>query len=151
MQMMAVEFARNVLRLKDANSTEFDENTTNPLIHIMEDQKYISGMGGTMRLGSYECELIEDSLAYKLYDSKHIKERHRHRYELNQKYVPYLKEAGLHVTGFNPIYLLPEIVELENHPFFIGCQFHPEFKSRPEKPHPLFTGLIEAAKKGGIN
>ena len=146
MQMVVVEFARNVLGLKDANSEEFDANTKNPVIHIMDDQKNIDKKGGTMRLGSYPCILKEGSKAYNLYGTKEIAERHRHRYEYNNNYKERMEEAGLICSGTSPDGRLVEIVELKDHPFFVAGQFHPEFKSRPNRPSPLFKGLIEAAK-----
>ena len=146
MQMAVVEFARNVLGIKDANSEEFDEKSLNPVIHIMDDQKNIDKKGGTMRLGSYPCILKEDSKAYGLYGTKEIAERHRHRYEYNNRYKEKMEEAGLICTGTSPDGRLVEIVELKEHPFFVAGQFHPEFKSRPNRPAPLFKGLIKAAK-----
>ena len=145
MQMAVVEFARNVLGLKDANSEEFDKNTLNPVIHIMDDQKEIENKGGTMRLGSYPCVLKEGTLAYKLYGKQEIAERHRHRFEYNNDYKEKMEEAGLICSGTSPDGRLVEIVELKNHPFFIASQFHPEFKSRPNRPGALFKGLIAAA------
>ena len=147
MQMAVVEFARNVLGYKDANSSEFDENTQNPVIHIMEDQKYIEKMGGTMRLGAYPCTIKKDKLAYKEYGEEVISERHRHRFEYNNKYKEELENAGLICSGTSPDGLLVEIVELKNHPYFIAGQFHPELKSRPNRPAPLFVGLVEKAKE----
>lgn len=147
MQMAVIEFARNVLGIKDANSEEFDENTKNPLIHIMKEQENIDKKGGTMRLGAYPCILKQDSLAKKLYNKDEIFERHRHRFEYNNKYKELLEEKGLKVCGTSPDGLLVEMVELEKHPYFIASQFHPELKSRPNKPAPLFLGLVEAAKK----
>ena len=147
MQMAVVEFARNVLGLKDAHSAELDENTKNPVIHIMEEQKEIDKKGGTMRLGAYPCTIKERSLANKLYGEKEISERHRHRFEYNNDYRERLEQAGLKVSGTSPDGLLVEIVEIEDHPYFIAGQFHPELKSRPNKPAPLFVGLVEAAKK----
>ena len=144
MQMAVVEYARDVLGLKDANSSELDENTQNPVIHIMEDQKNINKKGGTMRLGAYPCILQEGSLAKKLYGKNEISERHRHRYEYNNAYRERLEKAGLKVSGTSPDGNLVEIVELENHPYFIAGQFHPELKSRPNRPAPLFVGLIKA-------
>ena len=144
MQMVVVEYARDVLGLKDANSSELDENTQNPVIHIMEDQKNINKKGGTMRLGAYPCILQEGSLAKKLYGKNEISERHRHRYEYNNAYRERLEKAGLKVSGTSPDGNLVEIVELENHPYFIAGQFHPELKSRPNRPAPLFVGLIKA-------
>ena len=147
MQMAVVEFARNVLGLKDANSTEFDEKTKNPVIHIMEDQKTIKKKGGTMRLGSYPCKLKEGSLAHKLYGKTLIDERHRHRFEYNNEYKSRLEAAGLICSGTSPDGSLVEIVECPDHPYFIAGQFHPELKSRPNKPSPLFVGLVKAAKE----
>lgn len=147
MQMAVVEFARDVLGLKDANSEEFDENTKNPVIHIMDDQKNIENKGGTMRLGSYPCILKEGTKAFELYGKKEIAERHRHRFEYNNDYKQKMEEAGLICSGTSPDGKLVEIVELKDHPFFIAGQFHPEFKSRPNRPGPLFKGLIAAAKK----
>ena len=147
MQMSIIEFARNVLKLKDANSEEFDEKTKNPVIHIMKEQIGIDKKGGTMRLGAYPCILKEESLAKELYDKEKISERHRHRYEYNNEYRERLEEAGLICSGISPDGKLVEIVELQNHPYFIASQFHPELKSRPNNPAPLFLGLVEAAKK----
>ena len=149
MQMAVVEFAKNVLKLEDVNSAEFDETTKNPVIHIMEEQKGIDKKGGTMRLGAYPCLLKEESLAYKLYGKKEISERHRHRYEYNNDYREILEKSGLKVSGTSPDGLLVEIVEIDQkeHPYFIAGQFHPELKSRPNKPAPLFVGLVDAAKK----
>ena len=147
MQMAVVEFARNVLNLKDANSAELDENTQNPVIHIMEEQKGIDKKGGTMRLGAYPCIIKEGTLASKLYGKKEISERHRHRYEYNNAYREKLEEAGLKISGTSPDGLLVEIVEIEDHPYFIAGQFHPELKSRPNKPAPLFVGLVKACMK----
>ena len=146
MQMAVVEFARNVLGLKDANSAEFSEETKNPVIHIMEDQKEIRKKGGTMRLGAYPCTLKEGSLAEELYQAKEISERHRHRFEYNNDYKKELEEEGLICSGTSPDGSLVEIVEYRNHPYFIAAQFHPELKSRPNKPSPLFVGLVKAAK-----
>ena len=146
MQMTVVEFARDVLGLRDANSEEFDEKSKNQVIHIMDEQKEIENKGGTMRLGAYPCILDETSKAYKLYGKKEISERHRHRYEYNNKYKEEMENAGLKCVGTSPDGNLVEIVELKNHPFFVAGQFHPEFKSRPNRPSPLFNGLIAAAK-----
>ena len=147
MQMAVVEFVRNVCGLNSVNSQEFDEMCENPVIHIMETQKHIYKKGGTMRLGAYPCVLKEGSLAHKLYGEKEISERHRHRYEFNNSYREICEENGLMISGTSPNGELVEIVELKNHPYFIASQFHPEFKSRPDRPEPLFVGLIEAAKK----
>ena len=117
----------------------------------MDEQRTIHDKGGTMRLGAYDCEIVPGSLADRLYGQKCIRERHRHRYEFNPKYLDAIESAGLHVSGVNPQRGLVEIVEIADHPFFIGCQFHPEFKSRPMHAHPLFDGLVEAALKGRQN
>ncbi len=145
MQMAVVEFCRNVLGLKDANSAEFSNTTKNPVIHIMETQKTVTEKGGTMRLGAYPCKIKKDTLAYKIYGTENISERHRHRYEYNNDYKESLEKAGLIASGTSPDGTLVEIVENINHPFFIGGQFHPEFKSRPDRPHPLFAGLVKAS------
>ena len=145
MQMAAVEFARNVCGLAGANSTEFDPNSPHPVIHLMETQKGIDAKGGTMRLGAYPCVLQEDSLALKLYGRKRISERHRHRYEFNNDYLKPFTEKGMVLSGLSPDGSLVEIMELKDHPWFLGCQFHPEFKSRPMDCHPLFKGFIKAA------
>ena len=146
MQMAVVEFARNVLGISDANSEEFNEKAENKLIHIMEEQKNINKKGGTMRLGAYPCIIKEGTKAYKLYGKHEISERHRHRFEYNNKYREILEEKGLIVSGTSPNGLLVEMVEIEEHPYFVAGQFHPEFKSRPNRPGPLFVGLVEAAK-----
>ncbi len=151
MQMAVIEFARNVLGILDANSTEFDKNTQNPVIHIMENQKDIKEKGGTMRLGAYPCTIKKDTLAYKIYEKENISERHRHRFEFNNDYKQRLESAGLICSGMSPDGNLVEIVEYKNHPFFIAGQFHPEFKSRPDKPAPLFKALIKAAKERKFN
>ena len=147
MQMAVIEFSRNVLNLKDSNSTEMDENTSNPVISLMQDQKNITNMGGTMRLGSWDCELIENSKAMSIYNSKQIKERHRHRWELNNKYLDDLQDAGLKASGINSKTGLVEIVELPLNDWFIGVQFHPEYKSTVENPHPLFVSFVSACLK----
>lgn len=146
MQMSVVEFSRNVLKLKDAHSIEIDKNTKHPVIDIMESQKTRVALGGTMRLGAYDCSIKDKkSLAYKVYKASTISERHRHRYEFNNEYLDAIQANGLKATGINLETRLVEIVELEDHPFFLGVQFHPELKSTPENPHPIFIGLIEAA------
>lgn len=144
MQMAVIEFARNVLNIKDANSTEMDPLTPNPIISIMEDQKNITDMGGTMRLGAWKCELKKGSLARKIYKSDVIEERHRHRYEFNNKYREQLEEAGMIASGINPDTGLVEIVEIPSHPWFIGVQYHPEYKSTVANPHPLFNAFVKA-------
>ena len=147
MQMCVVEFARHILGWKDAASTELNPNTGHPVIDLMEDQKKTTVKGGTMRLGAYPCHLEPGSLAATLYGTTEISERHRHRYEFNSSYLDDFQNAGLKATGRNPESALVEVVELPSHPFFIGVQFHPEYKSTPENPHPLFKGLVEAALK----
>ena len=149
MQCTAIEYARNVVGWKDANSTEFDEKTAHPVIDLMADQKGVTQKGGTMRLGAYPCVIEPGTLAAKLYKSTKISERHRHRYELSydSEGRRALERAGLKVSGTSPDGKLVEIVELPGHPYFIACQFHPEFKSRPTEPHPLFEGLVRAALK----
>ncbi len=147
MQMAVVEFARDVLGLKDANSAEFSESTTNPVIHIMDDQIGVDKKGGTMRLGAYPCILKDGTLAKELYGAEKISERHRHRYEYNNEYKERLEKAGLICSGTSPDGKLVEIVEYRKHPYFIAGQFHPELKSRPNRPAPLFVGLVRAAKE----
>jgi CTP synthase len=147
MQMCCIEYARNVLGLKEAHSTEMNANCVHPVISLMEEQKNITNFGGTMRLGAYDCDLTKDSLAAKLYGSEKISERHRHRWELNNDYKDQLHHAGLIASGINPKTNLVEVVELPTHPFFIGAQFHPELKSTAENAHPLFVGFIAAAKQ----
>mgnify|MGYP001608779266 CR=1 FL=1 len=150
MQLAVIEFARNVCLLKDANSTEFNEKTQNPVIDIMAEQKELlkeKNYGGTMRLGSYKCRLKAGTLSLKAYGQRMISERHRHRYELNNKYRNVLEKNGMLMAGINPQKNLVEIIELPSHPFFAATQFHPEFKSRPLKPHPLFLEFIKSANK----
>ena len=147
MQMAVIEFARNVLHLQDAHSVEMNANTSNPVINMMEEQKRIKAMGGTMRLGAYPCEIEEGSLAHQIYNSTLISERHRHRYEFNNAYLVQFENAGMIASGTNPETGLVEIMELPTHPFFIGVQYHPELKSTVEKPAPLFVNFIAAAKK----
>ena len=146
MQIAAIEFARNVLGLKDANSTEFDENTKNPVIYLMPGQREIYKKGGTMRLGDYQCAVKKDSKSFSAYGADEITERHRHRYEFNNDYKERFEKAGMVVAGSNPESGLCEILESKNHPWFVGVQFHPEFKSRPLRPHPLFRDLVKAAR-----
>jgi CTP synthase len=147
MQCTVIEYARNVVGLKGANSKEFDENPAYPVIDIMLEQKNVKGYGGTMRLGAYDCHLKKDSVAAKAYGSDVISERHRHRYEVNNEYIEKIAEAGLVFSGMSPDGMLAEVVELPNLDWFVACQYHPEFKSRPDRPHPLFKGLIDAAVK----
>lgn len=145
MQLSVIEFARNVCGIKDATSTEFDPLTKEPIIDLMADQKSIVNMGGTLRLGNYNCTLKKDTLAYSDYKQKEIKERHRHRYEFNNKYREIIEKNGMTISGINEEADLVEIVEIKSHPHFIACQFHPEFKSRPIKPNPLFDSFIKAS------
>ncbi|MFN3918286.1 MAG: CTP synthase [Flavobacteriales bacterium] len=145
MQISVIEFARNVLGYKDANSSEFDINTTNPVIDLMTEQQEITEKGGTMRLGAYTCQIKENSLAHKVYGKTEISERHRHRYEFNNKYLAAFEQAGMKATGINLENNLVEIVEIPTHPYFIGAQFHPEYKSTVANPHPLFKGFVKAA------
>ncbi|MBS1651404.1 MAG: CTP synthase [Bacteroidetes bacterium] len=145
MQCAAIEFARNVLGLKDAHSREMNPATSSPVIDLLENQKNLSHMGGTMRLGAYPCEIEEGTLAYTIYGKKKIFERHRHRYEFNSEYKKNFTEAGMVLSGINPDAGLVEIIELSNHPFFMGVQFHPEYKSTVENPHPLFVHFVKAA------
>lgn len=150
MQMAVVEFAKHVLKLEDVNSAEFDENCKNPVIHIMDDQKDVDEKGGTMRLGAYPCILKEGSYAKEIYGQKEISERHRHRFEFNNDYKEQLENAGLICSGTSPDGRLVEIVECKDHPFFVAGQFHPEFKSRPNRPQPLFKELVKVAKERSV-
>lgn len=147
MQLAVIEFAQNVLKLEDATSTEFDPTCKNPVIDLMADQKSVSNMGGTLRLGNYECTLVPNTLASKIYKQEKIQERHRHRYEFNNKYKEQLEAKGMIFSGINETNNLVEIIELKEHPHFIASQFHPEFKSRPTRPHPLFDSFINASIK----
>ena len=150
MQMAVVEFARHVAGLKNAHSSEFDPKTPYPVIDLMPEQKDIDEKGGTMRLGLYPCKIRENSRSYKIYEEELIYERHRHRYEFSNEYRDLLVRKGLKISGLSPSERLVEMVELDDHPWFVGVQFHPEFKSRPNKPHPLFRDFIRASleKKG---
>lgn len=147
MQCAVIEFARNVAGLKDANSSEFDKTTEHKVVDLMEEQKNIAGYGATMRLGSYPCKILPNSKAFEAYGSELILERHRHRFEFNNQYKEILTKAGLIISGTSPDGLLAEIVEYPKNDWFVACQFHPEFKSRPQNPHPLFLGLVNAAIK----
>ena len=149
MQCAVIEFARNVIGFTDAHSTEFDKRTSHPVIDIMEQQKKIAGLGGTMRLGAYPCRIAKDSIAHDVYNTELILERHRHRYEFNNKYIPDFENAGMKLTGINPKENLVEIVELEGHPWFVGVQFHPEYRSTVAEPHPLFIHFVKAALQIG--
>jgi len=145
MQCSVIEFGRNVLGLKGANSVEMDENTPHPVVNLMEEQKNITNMGGTMRLGAYDCEVKKGTKAYASYGKAKISERHRHRYEFNNDYLKQYEEAGMIASGINPETGLVEIVELKNHPFFVAGQFHPELKSTVANPHPLFVSFVAAS------
>lgn len=147
MQVAVIEFAINECGISDAYSSEFDEHCKNPIIDLMLDQKYISDLGGTMRLGAYPCKIKKESLAWEIYQSEMISERHRHRYEFNNKYRSKVEDKGMIISGTSPDDLLVEIVEVPNHPFYIGVQFHPEFKSSPDQAQPIFKSFIQAAKK----
>jgi CTP synthase len=145
MQMAVIEYARNVLNLVDANSTEVNPSTKNPVIDLMEDQKSITDKGGTMRLGSWKCNVKKETLCHSVYKSENIDERHRHRYELNNKYLNMLEDKGLVASGKNNDTNLVEVVEIKDHPWFLGVQFHPEYKSTVLSPHPLFVSFVNAA------
>ncbi|MCB9832296.1 MAG: CTP synthase [Planctomycetes bacterium] len=145
LQIAVIEFARNVCRMKDASSTEFAPDCGVPVIDLMAEQQSVTDKGGTMRLGAYPCRLKKDTLAYSLYEKDEISERHRHRWELNNRYLEVLEANGLEPSGINPDKGLVEIVEIPSHPWFIGVQFHPEFKSKPIRPHPIFRGFVQAA------
>jgi CTP synthase len=147
MQMAVIEFARNVLGLKDAHSTEMDPDSKEPVIDLMDEQKKITAKGGTMRLGAYSCDLKKDSLAYNIYGYSPVSERHRHRWEFNNSYLEQFENAGMVASGKNPATGLVEIIELPNHPFFLGVQYHPELKSTVENPQPIFVHFIKAAKE----
>ena len=149
MQMAVIEFARNVLGLKDAHSTEMNPETKEPVIDLMDEQKKVTAKGGTMRLGAYPCEIKEGSLAHSIYGKTSISERHRHRWEFNNKYLDQFENAGMKASGKNPGTELVEIIELPGHPFFIGVQYHPELKSTVENPQPVFVHFIKAAKEYG--
>ena len=145
MQCAVIEFARNVIGLKDAHSSEMSKTTKNPVIDLMEGQKKVTAKGGTMRMGEYSCNLKKSTKAYSVYGKASIKERHRHRYEFNNKYLDKFEAAGMLASGLNPDGNLVEIVEVKDHPWFIGVQFHPELKSTVENPHPLFVKFVKAA------
>ncbi len=150
MQCSVIEWARHMAHLEDANSSEFDETTTNPVINLLPEQHDVVDLGGTMRLGLYPCRLKPDTIAFSLYQQEVIYERHRHRYEFNNAYRNHFLETGYEISGTSPDGRLVEIIELRNHPFFLATQFHPEFRSRPDTPHPLFLGFVKAViKKSG--
>ena len=144
MQMACVEFARHVLNLEGAASTEVSPQTPHPVIDMMESQKTVSQKGGTMRLGAFDCDILKKSKAHEAYKHTRISERHRHRWEFNNAYLKAFEEAGMRATGLNPDTGLVEIMELQNHPWFVGVQFHPELKSTVESPHPLFVSFVKA-------
>jgi CTP synthase len=145
MQCAVIEFGRNVLGIKDANSHEMNPKTKHPVIHLMENQKKVKHLGGTMRLGAYPCELQKGTKAFSIYGKSKISERHRHRYEFNNDYLKQYEEAGMIASGINPEKNLVEIMELKNHPFFVATQFHPELKSTVVNPHPLFVSFVAAS------
>ena len=145
MQLSIVEFARNVVGWNDAHSAELDPSTTHPVIHLMPDQNGVEDIGGTLRLGSYPCVLAKDSKAYALYGEETIHERHRHRYEVNNYYRDDLEKNGMKLSGLSPDGRIVEMLEIPEHPWFVATQAHPEFKSRPNHPHPLFKGFVGAA------
>jgi CTP synthase len=147
MQTMVIEYARNVAGLEGAHSSEFDQSTPHRVIYKLRELKGVDELGGTMRLGAYDCMLAEGSFARTAYGTPMISERHRHRYEFNREYEPVLTEHGLRLTGQTPDKVYVEICELPDHPWFLGCQFHPEFKSKPLEPHPLFRDFVGAAHK----
>lgn len=151
MQVSVIEFARNVLGYKDADSIEFNSQTSHPVICLMEEQKNITNKGGTMRLGAWSCKLKKDSALEKIYNNQEIKERHRHRYEFNSEYLAEFEKNGLEAIGFNPDTGLVEAIIINEHPFFIGVQYHPEYKSTVASPHPLFSALIKASQNYQIN
>jgi CTP synthase len=145
MQCAVIEYARNVCGLSNANSTEFDESTDHPIIDIMYDQKDIENMGGTMRLGKYDCAVQPDTKAYEAYQSTEVEERHRHRYEVNNELRSILSDHGLIFSGINPGRDLVEMVEIPDHPWFVGVQFHPELRSTVQNPQPLFVAFVKAS------
>ena len=151
MQMAVIEFARNVLSLSSANSTEMDDSTKHPVISLMDDQVEVQDKGGTMRLGSWKCKIVKESLAYKIYNEETISERHRHRYELNFDYMDKLADSGMVFSGLNPKTGLVEIIEIPNHHWFLGVQFHPEYQSTVENPHPVFLSFVKACKNKSKN
>jgi CTP synthase len=144
MQVMVIEFGRHVLGTEDANSTEFDRTTPHPVIDLMPDQKEVGDMGGTMRLGLYPCSLVPGTRAASAYGKSKVEERHRHRFEFNNTYRELFGDRGMDFSGLSPDGRLVEIAELREHPFMVGSQFHPEFLSRPDRPHPLFQGFLQA-------
>jgi len=147
LQCAVIDYARNVCNIKDANSAEFKPKAKHKVINLMESQRAIKLKGGTMRLGSYDCDIEVKTKAFSVYRKKSISERHRHRFEVNNKYVNKMKKKGLIFSGMNEKLGVVEIIELKNHPWFVGCQFHPELKSRVDKAHPLFREFVKASLK----
>ncbi|PYJ04018.1 MAG: hypothetical protein DME95_09335, partial [Verrucomicrobia bacterium] len=144
MQVATIEFARNVCGIKDANSTEFQKNTPEAVISLLEEQRGVRNKGASMRLGTWPTQIVKGTLAEKIYGDTEVTERHRHRYEFNMKYRDRMNEKGFVISGTSPDGALAELIELRDHPYFVGCQYHPEFQSKPNKPHPLFKGFIQA-------
>jgi CTP synthase len=150
MQVATIEFARDVCGLQGANSTEFDKNATEPVISLLEEQRGVTNKGASMRLGTWPTKIAPGTMAEKVYGANEVLERHRHRYEFNMKYRDRMTEKGFTISGTSPDGSLAELIELRDHPYFLACQYHPEFQSKPNKPHPLFKGFVEAAlAKGG--
>ncbi len=147
MQTAVIEFARNVCGLQNANSTEFNKKTPYPVISLLEEQKKIKNKGGTMRLGAYNCQIKKGTKSFSAYKKENISERHRHRYEFNNKYRKIMEAKGLILAGINPQKNLVEIIELKDHPWFVACQFHPEFQSKPDQTHPLFRDFVKNSLK----
>jgi CTP synthase len=145
MQVATIEFARNVCGIKNANSTEFDKHTMDPVISLLEEQRGVSNKGASMRLGTWPTKILQGTLAEKIYGDTEVTERHRHRYEFNMKYRDRMHAKGFVISGTSPDGTLAELIELRDHPYFVGCQYHPEFQSKPNKPHPLFKGFIQAS------
>ena len=145
MQVATIEFARNVCGIKDANSTEFDKDNPDPVISLLEEQRGVRNKGASMRLGTWPTKIAPGTLAEKIYGDTEVTERHRHRYEFNMKYRDRMNAKGFVISGTSPDGTLAELIELRDHPYFVGCQYHPEFQSKPNKPHPLFKGFIAAA------
>jgi CTP synthase len=145
MQVATIEFARNVCGIKNANSTEFDKDTLDPVISLLEEQRGVSNKGASMRLGTWPTKILPGTLAEKIYGDTEVTERHRHRYEFNMKYRDRMNAKGFVISGTSPDGTLAELIELRDHPYFVGCQYHPEFQSKPNKPHPLFKGFIQAS------
>jgi CTP synthase len=146
MQVMVIEYGRKILKVEEVNSTEFSPHTSYPVISLLEEQKGVKNKGGTMRLGSYPCHLVKETHVFEAYGAEMIYERHRHRFEFNNDFRPLFEREGLIMSGLSPDGELVEIVEVKGHPFMVGTQFHPEFRSRPDCPHPLFMSLIDKAK-----